>query len=256
MPLPGDRLPHCLGPRRAALQPRGLDNPGQPLRLSVRKSPGVPWALTQATAGKDAAGGRAGHAGEPGRGTLAGVPFPGGSAEPCLPPRRAHPCAPASPAPAGPADGGRGGAFRGSRRVSHAGPWALPPLLTPSRPRTEPLRPAGGRAAPRLASPRPGPARPRPRPGLALQGGGAVVPRGRLGAVWQGLGDRLGLFPGWGRDLFLSPSRQSTRRLPPCPCGRRGGREGAACRPGDTQQGPGWERAWCRSSLVLSRCRV
>lgn len=76
MPLPGDRSPQCLGPGRAALQPRGLDSHGQPLRFRVRKNP---WALTQ--------GGQAGHTGEAGW-----VLFPGDSAEPCLPPWRAHPC--------------------------------------------------------------------------------------------------------------------------------------------------------------------
>lgn len=166
----------------------------------------------------------------------AGVPFPGGSAEPCLPPRRAHPCAPASPAPAGPADGGRGEAFHGSRRVSHAGPWALPPLLTPSRPRTEPLRPAGGRAAPRLAPARPGPAQASARPGPARGGGGCPPgpPRRRVAGPRR----PAGAFPRVGKGPFSFPLPAKHKKAAALPLRPEGWKRGGCLLPRGHPTGP------------------
>lgn len=119
-------------------------------------------------------------------------------------------------------------------------------------PRTAPLLPAGGRAAPRLA-----PAR--ARPGLAAPGGGSA--QGCLSSVWRGLGDRLGSFPGRGRDLSPPPPAPAKHRdaaaFPPQPEPRRRGGCGLprGYRP-PRPTGPWLEWGWSCSSPVHNCCRV
>lgn len=250
MPIPGDRLPQCLGPWWAALQPCGLDNHGQPLRLRVRKSLRGPWALTQASEGEDIHGGRAGHAGEAGRG-----PLPRGQ-------RRALPPSPAGlslcPQGSRPWQGLRMGEFT-------AGGGVLPRRAagSPAAPHPQSAShgvPAAGRGqgspAPRPSPARPGPAQAPARPGRAGRRLSSGSPQRRVARPRSPAGS----FPGRGRDPFLSTSRQSTGVLPPSPRSRSRRGEGAAGCPEDTGlprlTRPWQERDWCRSSLVHNRCRV
>lgn len=132
---------------------------------------------------------------------------------------------------AGPA--GRGG-------VSHAGPWALPPRLTPSRSLAR--RPCCRQVA---GQPR---ASPRPGPGPAWLRRAAALPRAASAPCGAASETGWGASPG-GEGTFrpLPPPRQSTGTLPPSLRSQSRGGEGAADCPGDTglpgQQAPGWSGA-------------